>query len=160
MEDLIKSLVGLGYSEEQANSIVTHSSKSKKVYFQSDVDNITSMVKENSTKNYVPKIDYDMLSKELKEAKVSLKTNAIKEVYLKQGGNEEYFQDFIKARGEILESEDINKAVGEAAKNTKWAFGTSHSLQDYGIKEPKGEEPSNFEDTIYTVNWAEKIKEK
>lgn len=139
MSDLKQDLVNLGYSEEQATSIVSK----EKVYFQNNVDDITSKVRttteEKYSKNYVPRDEYNSLIRELR-------TNNVKSEFIKNGGNENYFNDFLKVNDDLLSVEgDVSKSVQTKLNNSPWARSHQPSLGDYGISE----KPKEMRTSIY-----------
>lgn len=158
--DLIKQLQDIGYSEAQATEIAT---KSRKVYFQEDMDNITAKVKstvENQySKNYIPKSEYDLLSAENLKMKTDLKQNTIRDLYIKNGGNEKYFNDFLKVNQGLLDQEGktLENSILETKKNNSWAYGKeTPTLADFGKKDNVVKEPEV--QGLYARDWGEKIE--
>lgn len=155
--DLIKELQSLGYTEQQATEIAT---KSKKVYFQEDMDSITGKVKsvmENKIKSdYVSKTEYDLLVAETNKFKSDLKNKQIKDIYIQNGGNEKYFDDFLKINDNLLnvEEKDLNKSINDIKKSKPWAFNNEPTLSDFGINETSTGDNEEITD-IYGTNWNE-----
>lgn len=152
-EELIKALQEIGYSEEQVQSIV----EKKKVYFQNQVDDITNKVREtalkNYSENYVSKEDFTNLETNYRNLQLEVKTNKIKEVFVKNGGIDNYFNDFIKLNGDLLEKEDnkqLEKTLIERNKTNPWAFKQEQvNLSDYGIKEDYKAQNDNLMSDYY-----------
>lgn len=141
-KELIESLVGIGYSEEQATNIAN---KSKGVYFQNDVDNITSKIKskeqERIASNYVPKADFDNVNNQLR-------TSQIRSQYTKLGGNESYFNDFIKVNEDLLNfnEQEASALVKTRLDKSAWAKTSSPTLEDFGIN---NQVQTNKKDSIF-----------
>lgn len=126
MSDLKQQLINLGYSDEQSNSIVNK----ERVYFQNNVDDITNKVRTTTedryAKNYVHRDEYNSLVRELK-------TNNIKQEYLKSGGNEKYFNDFIKVNDDLYGDGGMSRSLSQRLKDSPWALSQNPKLEDYGI---------------------------
>ncbi len=138
--DLKQQLQALGYNDGEIEAI----SNKSKVYFQNDVDNIV-MKKENSlkdkfSKTYVSKADYDTLTSDYNNLVKDVKTKAIKEEFIKNGGNEKHFNDYLKINSQLmnLEDEALTKDIKSSVNRNSWAF-TNDASPDI---------PYNYQDRV------------
>lgn len=151
--DLKSLLLDLGYSENQVNSIINK----EKIYFQQDVDNIVEKSKarfeEKRDRDYISKSDYDFLQSEHNNLIKEVKINSIKQSYLANGGNEKYFNDFMKVNEDLLAiDKNINETIIERAKNNDWAFNKNTPTKaPYGYEDKLQKDPfDDFDgETIY-----------
>lgn len=147
MDDLKTLLSGLGYDDSQIDAIANK----KKIYFQNDVDNIVikkeSSLKEKFEKNFIAKSEYDLLQSEHNNLVKDVKTKEIKESFVKNGGNEKYFEDYMKINSSLMEMENtkINDHIVESQKINSWAF-NNKSTQNI---------PFNYQDTQATNQASE-----
>lgn len=158
MSDLLKQLMDLGYTESQANSIATKS----RVYFQENVDDITNKARETTTKNvenrfkdYIPKNEYDAIQLEYSKLKSEIRTNEIKSQFLKLGGKEQYFNDYLNLNKNLMEidTKELDKTMSNTTKSHTWAFnGTVATESDFG----KSDKPSESVN-LYDYSRYEKI---
>lgn len=118
----------------------------EKKYTQEDVDNIVSKAKENMKKKMVDTETYEKLLNEYQTLKNNVRSKEIKEVYLNQGGRQEYFDDFMNLNKSLFEVEDVQVAMKEKTLKHSWAFAEAITTS----KETKKEE-DDIED-IYNVN--------
>lgn len=164
--DLKQQLASLGYSEGEIEAI----SNKKKVYFQDDVDNIV-MKKENSlkekfSKTHISKTDYDLLSSEHNNLVKEVRTNKFKDEFIKNGGIEKYFDQYMKLNKELmdLEGEDMTKGIQSSIDKADWAFSAvdrrpniPYQYQDTSAS--KDIAPANFDGkTIYGNTWENRRK--
>lgn len=144
---LIEILIANGVEKAQAEKIVSEN----KIYSQEQVDDIANKARETIEKKMEEKIntlanDYNQLQKQIK-------TKEIKDNYIKLGGREEFFDDFIKINEEKLQD---NSMLENAMYKSSWCFGeqkhqdikfsesnpnklTEKALDDYIEKLTKGE---------------------
>lgn len=127
--DLKQELKSLGYTDGEIEAI----SNKSKIYFQNDVDNIV-MKKENSlkekfSKTYVSKADYDTLNSDYNNLVKDVKTKNIKEEFIKNGGNEKFFNDYLKLNNQLmdLEAEALTKDIKGSVERNSWAFNVEGS---------------------------------
>lgn len=153
--ELIKLLEELGYTNEQATKIATKD----KIYFQNDVDNITSKVKETMTKNFekshISKSDYDLLQSDYSNLVKEVKGNAIKSAFTKMGGNEKYYDDFLKINDDLYKIEDNNldNVLKDKLSKSTWALSKdTPSLEDFGFSNQEPED--DYDGTIYGKDWS------
>lgn len=155
MSDLKTLLSGLGYDDSQIESIANK----KKIYFQNDVDNIVfkkeNSLKEKFEKNYILKTDYDLLQSEHNNLIKDIKTKNIKDQFIKNGGNENYFNDYMKINSNLMELEEkqINEHIVNSQKTNSWAFQNTNI--PYNYQDTQNVDKSNQFDgqTIYGRKW-------
>lgn len=154
MTDLVKQLMDLGYTENQANSIATKS----KVYFQENVDDITNKARETTTKNvenrfkdYVPRNEYDAIQLEYSKLKSEIRTSEIKSQYLKLGGKEQYFNDYLNLNKDLMEIDNktLDKTMSDRTKNHTWAFNNVTTEKDFGIQNEPTESVEMYDYSRY-----------
>lgn len=155
MSDLKTLLTELGYDDSQIESIANK----KKIYFQNDVDNIVfkkeNSLKEKFEKNYILKTDYDLLQSEHNNLVKDIKTKNIKDQFIKNGGNENYFDDYMKINSTLmdLEEKQINEHIVNTQKTNSWAFNNKNI--PYNYQDTQSTDKSNQFDgqTIYGRKW-------
>lgn len=151
--EIKKLLLDLGYSENQVNSIVNK----EKVYFQDDVDNIVSKSKERleqkRERDYVSKADYDSLLSEHNNLTKEVKSNEIKQHFLANGGNEKYFNDFMKVNQNLfdIESSKISETIKLKSNENEWAFNNKATPKaPFGFDDNSNKGGNGFDgETIY-----------
>lgn len=100
----------------------------ERVYTQAEVDAIIAKKEARfETKvgrDYVDKNEYETLKGEVDYLKGQAKIPALKEEYLKQGGREEAFGDFVALNGEALKGEPskFGEVVKAAKQNKAYMF--------------------------------------
>lgn len=160
MSELKTLLSKLGYNENQIESIANKN----KIYFQDDVDNIVSKSKETLTekynKNFVSKADFDLIQSEYNNLVRDVKTKAIKDEFIKNGGNEKYFDDYIKLNSQLMDlgEQELSKQVQETTSKNSWAFnniGSSKPKVPFGYQDTDLKKDGDTFDgeTIYGKNW-------
>lgn len=158
MSDLKTLLTGLGYDDSQIDAIANK----KKIYFQNDVDNIVfkkeNSLKEKFEKNYILKADYDLLQSEHNNLVKDIKTKNIKDQFVKNGGNENYFEDYMKINSNLmdLEEKQINEHIVNTQKTNSWAFNNKQNTNiPYNYQDTQNIDKSNQFDgqTIYGRKW-------
>lgn len=158
MSDLKTLLSGLGYNDNQIESIANKN----KIYFQDDVDNIVSRSKETLTekynKNYVSKSEYDLIQSEYNNLVKDVKTRAIKDEFLKNGGNEKYFDDYLKLNNQLMDlgEKELTKQIQETTQKNSWAFNDMSAPKiPFGYQDKDARENGETFDneTIYGKNW-------
>lgn len=144
---LIEILVANGVEKAQAEKIVSEN----KIYSQEQVDDIANKARETIEKKMEEKIN--TLANEYNQLQRQIKTKEIKDNYVKLGGREEFFEDFIKINEDKLEDSSM---LENAMYKSSWCFGeqkhseikfsennpnqlTEKALDDYIEKLIKGE---------------------
>lgn len=155
--ELKKLLADIGYNDDQIEAI----SSKKKIYFQNDVDNIVvkkeTSLKEKFEKNFISKTDYDLLQSEHNNLLKDIKTKAIKDEFLKNGGNENYFNDYLKLNNQLmeLEGEKLTQSVKQTQNQNSWAFGQKQKEVPYFYRDNEQAPQSEFDgQTIYGKKWV------
>lgn len=157
MEELKNLLTKIGYNEKQIESI----SNKQKIYFQDDVDNIVNKSKETLTdkynKNFVSKTEYDLLQSEHNNLIKENKLKAIKDEFVKNGGNENYFKDYMDINKHLMELNDetLAKQVAESTNKQVWAFNQKQNVP-YGYQDKSNNSNTGDEfdgETIYGKKW-------
>lgn len=151
--DLKVLLEKIGYNEDQINSIINKD----KVYFQGDVDNITAKSKarfeEKRDRDYIAKSDYDTLQSEYNNLTNEFKKQSIKQSFLANGGNEKYFEDFMKVNEDLLSvDKNLDNVIAQKQKTNDWAFTNKKPNQvPYGYQDKLQNDPlDDFDgETIY-----------
>lgn len=159
MSELKTLLSQLGYNDNQIDSIANR----KKIYFQDDVDNIVSKSKETLTekynKNFVSKADYDLVQSEYNNLVREVKTKTIKDEFIKNGGNEKYFDDYMKINSQLMDLGDVelSKQIQESSLKNSWAFSNvaTYPKVPFGYQDKAAKEDgSTFDgETIYGKDW-------
>lgn len=154
--DLKNLLSDLGYSNEQVDAIANK----KKVYFQDDVDNIVAKSKdtliEKYSRNYVAKSDYDLIQSEYNTLLKDVKTREIKDEFIKMGGNEKYFDDYIKINSNLMDltPQELSKSMKETTTKNTWAFNTKKPDVPFGYQDDPWTTDDGFDgETIYSKSW-------
>lgn len=111
-------LISNGVEKTLAEKIVNEN----KFYSQAQVDDIANAARETVSKKveseYQAKIS--LLEKDYNNLQTQVRTKEIKETYIKNGGREEFFDDFIKLNGENLK--DVTN-IENAMYRSSWCFG-------------------------------------
>lgn len=158
MSDLKTLLSGLGYDDSQIDAIANK----KKIYFQNDVDTIVfkkeNSLKEKFEKNFISKADYDLLQSEHNNLVKDIKTKNIKDQFIKNGGNENYFDDYMKINSNLmdLEEKQINDHIVGTQKTNSWAFNNKQPTNiPYNYQDTQSADKSSQFDgqTIYGRRW-------
>lgn len=98
--------------------------KEPKTYTQEDVDNITNKVREKYETKYVSKEEFDNLQKQLKEQELLMKHNELKNEFLKSGGIESAFNDFLESNKALLSSNNISEELNKVKESKQYFFKT------------------------------------
>lgn len=148
MSDIKNILIENGVNEELATKITNEN----KLYSQSDLDNIVNKSKENYSKkvekDYISRADFEKLQGEYNTLKTEKTISNLKSDYLRNGGIEPYFEDFLKLHGDLLENpQDLRNRLGRSG----WAMNSP--------KAPGETTPEEHQviDNIYFKDWG-KIK--
>lgn len=148
MNDIKNILMQNGVSEELATKITSEN----KMYSQSDLDNIVNKSKENYSKkvekDFVSRSDFEKLQNEYNTLKTNETINNLRNDYLRNGGIEPYFNDFLKLHGDLVENpQELKNRLGKSG----WAMNSPQA--------PKEGQPQEHQviDNIYFNDWS-KIK--
>lgn len=155
--DLKNLLSELGYNDEQIESIANK----KKIYFQNDVDTIVQKKErsllEKYEKNFIPKSEFDLLQSEYNNLNKNIKEKEIKQHFLDNGGNEKYFDDYLKLNPQLmdLDSDMLKDSINQSTQKNQWAFGIQQTNTPFGYKDNiKSVDETTFDgQTIYGKVW-------
>lgn len=104
--------------EEKIQESTTESTPKEELkYTQSDVDNIVNKAKENMRKKLVDIAEYEKLANELSEIKNQQRVSQLEKIYLENGGNKTFFNDFLKVNPNIND-----KDVKDKMNSSPWVF--------------------------------------
>lgn len=111
-------LISNGVEKTLAEKIVSEN----KIYSQAQVDDIANAARETTAKKieseYQAKIS--LLEKDYNTLQNNVRQKEIKETYLKNGGRNEFFDDFVKVNGDNLKD---TTTIENAMYKSSWCFG-------------------------------------
>lgn len=94
----------------------------EKIYTQEDVDNITNKVRSKYEEKYVSKEEFSSLQKQLQEKELLMKQSEIKSEFLKNGGIESAFNDFLESNKSLLSSDNLSEELSKVKENKQYFF--------------------------------------
>lgn len=104
-------------------------SNSSKTYTEEEHNRIISGIKQRYEtrieKDYVPVDKYNAILQENIEYKVKPQ---IKQEFLKQGGREEAFDDYLKLNNDLLTSKDLTKGIQDSKAKHSYMFNASRQF--------------------------------
>lgn len=103
----------------------------EKIYTQEDLDNITNKVRSKYEEKYVSKEEYNKLQSALQEKENLLRGSAIKEEFIKNGGIENAFNDFLESNKSLLQSENLSEELQKIKDSKQYFF--KQEVEDYKV---------------------------
>lgn len=94
----------------------------EKIYTQEDVNNITNKVRAKYEEKYVSKEDFNNLQKQLQEKEMSIKASEIKSEFLKNGGIENAFNDFLESNKSLYSADNVSEELNKIKEKKHYFF--------------------------------------
>lgn len=140
-------LIANGVEETLADKIISEN----KIYSQAQVDDIANQarktVQEKMESQFNEKIS--SLEKDYIQLQNQVRQKEIKDFYTKNGGKEEFFEDFVKINGDNLKD---NESIQTSMYRTPWCL-KDRTISEKGLvsKEPTPGSESDFDQLFEDV---------
>lgn len=133
-----------------------------KSYSQEEYDNAIAGTKKRMEKKiekeYVSREEYDELASKYNDLQVKSKTPHIKDMYMKNGGREDAFNDYVKLNSNLFEAkndEELSKMINDTKQKSGYMFNQTYNATiNQGTPNDKKNEVNGYQflgDTLVRI---------